>query len=67
MPNYRWAARRPQSVLPDDALKQLVQERWTEVRPMEIGGSSQDMVTLHALVVFDNPCSSGSRPRPNDS
>jgi len=41
--------------LPDDALQQLVQERWTEVRPMEIGGGSQEMVSLHALVVFDIP------------
>ncbi len=39
--------------LPEDALRQLVHGRWTEVRPMEIGGSSQDMHTLHALVVFD--------------
>ena len=39
--------------LPDDVLQQLVRQRWTEVRPMEIGGSSQDMVTLHAQVVFD--------------
>ena len=41
--------------LPDDDLQQLVRDRWTEVRPMEIGGSSQDMFTLHALVVFDLP------------
>jgi hypothetical protein len=40
--------------LPDDALRQLVRERWTEVRPMEIGGASQDMYSLHALVVFDD-------------
>ena len=41
--------------LPDDDLQQLVHDRWTEVRPMEIGGSNQDMFTLHALVVFDAP------------
>jgi hypothetical protein len=41
--------------LPDDVLRQLVRQRWTEVRPMEIGGGSQDMVSLHALVVFDVP------------
>ena len=41
--------------LPDDVLQQLVRERWTEVRPMEIDGGSQDMVSLHALVVFDAP------------
>ncbi|MEI8374193.1 MAG: hypothetical protein WCJ35_15325 [Planctomycetota bacterium] len=41
--------------LPDDALQQLVQERWTEVWPVEIGGGHQDMVSLHALVVFDLP------------
>ena len=41
--------------LPDDALQQLVHERWTDVRSMEIGGSSQDMFSLHALVVFDAP------------
>ena len=41
--------------LPDDALQQLVQERWTETRPMEIGDTSQDMVTLHALAVSRLP------------
>lgn len=41
--------------LPDDALQQLVQERWTEVRPMEIDGGRQNMVSLHALVIFDPP------------
>ena len=39
--------------LPDDVLQQLVRDRWTEARPMEIGGGSQDMVSLHAQVVFD--------------
>ena len=39
--------------LPDDALLHLVRERWTEVQPIEIGGDSQPMVSLHALVVFD--------------
>ncbi|MGA2254028.1 MAG: hypothetical protein ABSG53_05145, partial [Thermoguttaceae bacterium] len=39
--------------LPDDALQQLVRERWTETRPMEIDGGSQEMVLLHALIVFD--------------
>jgi hypothetical protein len=39
--------------LPDDDLLKLVRDRWTEVRPMEIGGGSQDMHTLHALVVID--------------
>jgi len=39
--------------LSDDALQEFIQERWTESRPMEIDGASQDMVTLHALVVFD--------------
>ncbi|MGO9114211.1 MAG: hypothetical protein ACLP9L_33775 [Thermoguttaceae bacterium] len=41
--------------LPDDALQHLVHDRWTEVRPMEIDGSSQNMFSLHALVVFDPP------------
>ena len=41
--------------LPDSDLQHLVCDRWNEVRPMEIGGSSQDMVTLHALLVFDAP------------
>ena len=39
--------------LPDDDLQKLVHDRWTEDRPMEIGGASQDMFTLHTLVVFD--------------
>ena len=39
--------------LPDDDLQQLVHDRWNEVQSMEIGGSSQDMFTLHALLVFD--------------
>ena len=39
--------------LPDDVLQLLVRQRWTEVRPMEIDGGSQDMISLHALVVFD--------------
>jgi hypothetical protein len=41
--------------LPDDALQNLVQERWTEVRTMEIDGTTQDMFSLHALVVIDAP------------
>jgi hypothetical protein len=41
--------------LPDSDLQQLVCDRWTKVQPMEIGGSSQDMVTLHALLIFDAP------------
>ena len=49
--------------LPEDALRQLVHGRWTEVRPMEIGGSSQDMHTLHALVVFDALCAATDQPR----
>ena len=40
--------------LPDDALQELVSETWTDVRPMEIGGGSQDMVSLHALVTIDD-------------
>ena len=39
--------------LPDDILRQLVAERWTEVRPMAIDGGTQEMVSLHALVVFN--------------
>ncbi len=41
--------------LSDDDLKKLVRDRWTEVRPMQIGDGSQDMVTLYAQVVFDVP------------
>jgi hypothetical protein len=41
--------------LPDDVLQKLVSDLWAEVRPMEIGGGSQDMVSLHAQVVFDAP------------
>ena len=40
--------------LPDGDLNQLVRDRWTEIRPMEIDGGSQEMVTLHAQVVFDD-------------
>ena len=40
--------------LPDDDMQQLIHDRWTEVRPMQIGGSSQDMFSLHALLVFDS-------------
>jgi len=36
-------------------LKQLVRDRWTEIRPMEIAGRSQEMVSLHARLVFDVP------------
>jgi hypothetical protein len=39
--------------LPDDALQQLVRERFTEVRVMEIDGGSQEMISLDALLVFD--------------
>jgi hypothetical protein len=39
--------------LPDDDLKKLVSLRWTESRPSDIGGTSQNMYTLHAQVVFD--------------
>jgi len=39
--------------LSDNDLQQLVRDRWTEVRPMEIDGGRQDMISLHALVVFD--------------
>ena len=39
--------------LPDEVLQKLVKDRWKENRPMEIGGGTQDMVSLHALVVFD--------------
>ncbi len=40
--------------LPDEALRALVRQRWDEVRPMEIGDTSQDMVTWHAQVVLDD-------------
>ncbi len=39
--------------LPDDVLKLLVRERWSEHRPMEIDGGSQEMHSLHARIVFD--------------
>ncbi len=41
--------------LPDDVLLQLVRDRWTEERPMEIGDGSHEMYSMHALVVFDVP------------
>ena len=40
--------------LPDSDVERLVRDRWTEVRPMQIGGASQDMFSLHALLVFDS-------------
>ena len=53
MPSYRSDREAAAVRLPDDVLQQLVQDRWTEIRPMEIDGGSQDMVSLHAKVVFD--------------
>jgi hypothetical protein len=41
-------------LLPEDALQQLVRDRWNEDRPMEIDGRSENMVMLHAKLVFDD-------------
>ena len=41
-------------VLPADYLRQLIKDRWQEVRQHEFGGIKTPMTTLHVLLAFDH-------------
>jgi hypothetical protein len=41
--------------LPEETLRQLVRDRWAEVKPSRFGDTTQDMTTLYARVVIDPP------------